>query len=277
MEVAADENQFHEFDFSYQILLHLGWPLVAAFVLAIFRSSKAPRMDRFLACYVVVSAIGYRMPFLPWPQHFIHGLYYAAAVLIVRRMETTSWLAGLWVKKKLWCFGFGALLVGAALAPHIYFRYVGYRNAATATELMGEVPAVAPLDEVRAIAWLRAHGTSEKLILAPLENAPWMATVPMHSFGSHWIFSLTNYQQDGQSTAFFHGDLSYEEANALLRSYGVRYVLAPAGSPALQYLHNAELRWAGERLVLYELPYNDMRSIPRLTKISPGDYRWNPE
>jgi hypothetical protein len=119
--------------------------------------------------------------------------------------------------------------------------------------------------------------TSEKLILAPLENAPWMATVPMHSFGSHWIFSLTNYRQDGQSTAVFHGDLSYEEANALLRSYGVSYVLAPAGSPALQYLHNAELRWAGERLVLYEFPYNDMRSIPRLTKISPGDYRWNPE
>jgi hypothetical protein len=139
------------------------------------------------------------------------------------------------------------------------------------------LPALAPIDELRAIAWQRSHGTSEELILAPHENAPWMATVPMHSFGSHWIFSLTNYQQDGQSTGFFHGDLSYEEANSPLSSYGVRYVLAPARSSALQYLRNAELRWTGERMVLYKFPGNCMRPFPRLTKLSPGEYWWKPE
>lgn len=228
------------------------------------------------SCYVIVAVIGYRMPFLPWPLHFIHGLYYAAVILVVRKLETTPRLVGLWANQR-WRLGFIILLVGAALAPHTYFRYLRYRNGATATEAFGEDPAVAPLDEVRAIAWLRAHGASEKLILAPLENAPWMATVPMHSFASHWIFSLTEYQQKCQSMAFFQGTLSDTESDSLLKSYGVRYVLAPAMSPALRYIRNAELRWTGERMVLYELPYNDMRPLPRLTRVVPGVYRWKPD
>jgi len=223
-----------------------------------------------------VAVIGYRMPFLPWPLHFINGLYYAAVILVVRKLETTPRLVGLWANQR-WRLGFIILLVGAALAPHTYFRYLRYRNGATATEAFGEDPAVAPLDEVRAIAWLRAHGASEKLILAPLENAPWMATVPMHSFASHWIFSLTEYQQKCQSMAFFQGTLSDTESDSLLKSYGVRYVLAPAMSPALRYIRNAELRWTGERMVLYELPYNDMRPLPRLTRVVPGVYRWKPD
>jgi hypothetical protein len=277
IKVAVDLNRLHNIDISHHFVLHLGWPLLIGFVLAFFRSGGAPRKDRFLACYVVVSVLALRMPFLPWPLHFKDGLDYAAAILVVRKLETTPRLVGLWANQNLWRLGFVVLLVGAALAPHIYFRYLTYRIGATATEAFGDNPAVATVDEVRAIAWLRANGASEKLVLAPLENAPWMATVPMHSFASHWIFSLTNDQQAPLSMAFFQGSLSDAASDSLLRSYGVRYVLAPARSPALRYIRNAELRWAGERLVLYELPYNDMRPLPRLMKVSPGHYVWNPD
>ena len=46
------------------------------------------------------------------------------------------------------------------------------------------LPALAPIDELRAIAWQRSHGTSEELILAPHENAPWMATIQVPRPGS---------------------------------------------------------------------------------------------
>lgn len=277
IKVAADLNRLHNIDISHHFILHLGWPLLIGFVFAFFRSGGAPPKDRFLACYVVVSVLALRMPFLPWPLHFKDGLDYAAAILVVRKLETMPGLVGLWANQNLWRLGFVVLLVVAALAPHIYFRYLDYRIGATATEAFGFNPAVVTVDEVRAIAWLRANDASEKLILAPLENAPWMATVPMHSFASHWIFSLTNDQQASLSMAFFQGTLSDAASDSLLRSYGVRYVLAPARSPALRYIRNAELRWTGERLLLYELPHNDIRPFPRLTKVSPGHYVWNPD
>lgn len=181
----------------------------------------------------------------------------------------------LWACKNGRRLGLVVLLLAGALAPHIYFRYLTYQSGATTTEAFGEDAAVATTNEVGAIAWLRATGAHDKLILAPQENAPWMATVPMHSFASHWVWSLTQYQQKSLSRAFFQGTLSDSAAESLLGSYGVRYVLAPSQSPALRYLHNAKLRWMGDRLGLYEFPDNDMRLIPRLTKDS-CSYVWNP-
>jgi hypothetical protein len=275
MKVATDLNRLHSIDLSHHFFLHLGWPLLLGFVLAFFRSREDSPRDLFLACYVVVATISLRMPFLPWPLHFRDGLYYAAAILVVRKLDAMPRVAGLWADRSLLRLGFVVLLVGVALAPHIYFRYLDYRSGATATEAFGYNPAVLTVDEVRAIAWLRANDPTEKLILAPVDNAPWMATVPMHSFGSHWIFSLTNDQQLSLSRAFFQGTLSDAASDSLLRSYGVRYVLTPASSPAVRYIRNAELRWTGERMVLYELPYNNMKPVPRLTKVSPGRYEWN--
>ena len=275
IKVASDLNRLHNIHISHNEVLALGWPLLIGFVFAFLRSEAASQKDRFLACYVVVSLLALRMPFLPWPLHFKDGLDYAAAILVARKLDAAHRLVRLWANHNLWRLGFVVLLVGGALAPHIYFRYLTYRIGATATEAFGDDTAVATADEVQVIAWLRGNGASEKLILAPLENAPWMATVPMHSFASHWIFSLTNDQQASLSQAFLQGTLSDAASDSLLRSYGVRYVLVPVRSPALRYIRSAALRWTGERLVLYEFPYNDMKPFPPLTKVSPGHYVWN--
>ena len=267
LEIATDLNCFHGVRITHHEILALGWPLLLGFVLAFLRPKSASRQDCFLACYVVVAVFALHMPFLPWPGHFKDGLNYGAGILVVQKLDTMPSLVRLWANRKLWRLGFVVLLVAAALMPHLYFRYLTYRTGTTATEAFGQNTALAPVDEAQVITWLRAHGASEKLILAPLENAPWVATVPMHSFASHWIFSLTDDQQASLSQAFFEGTLSDTASDSLLRSYGVRYVLVPIGSPALRYVRNAELRWTGKRLVLYEIPYNDMKPFPRLTKV----------
>jgi hypothetical protein len=267
LKIATDLNCFHGVRITHHEILALGWPLLLGFILAFLRPKSASRQDCFLACYVVVAVFALHMPFLPWPGHFKDGLNYGAGILVVQKLDTTPSLVRLWANRKLWRLGFVVLLVAAALMPHLYFRYLTYRTGTTATEAFGQNTALAPVDEAQVITWLRAHGASEKLILAPLENAPWVATVPMHSFASHWIFSLTDDQQASLSQAFFEGTLSDTASDSLLRSYGVRYVLVPIGSPALRYVRNAELRWTGKRLVLYEIPYNDMKPFPRLTKV----------
>ncbi|MGO9110001.1 MAG: hypothetical protein ACLP9L_12275 [Thermoguttaceae bacterium] len=282
LKIATDLNRFQKIRITHHEILALGWPLLLGIVLAFSRPKVASRQDCFLACYVVVSAFGLHMPFLPWPSHFKDGLDYGAAILVVRKLDTMPSLMKLWANRSLCRLGIVALLVAAALMPHVYFRYLTYGAGTTATEAFGQNTAVAQVDEVQAIGWLRAHRASGQLILAPLENAPWMATVPMHSFASHWIFSLTDDQQASLSEAFFNGTLSDAASDSLLRSYGVRYVLAPVGSRALRYFRNAELRWTGQRLVLYELPSNDMRPFPLLTKAPRGSYIrsryiWNPD
>jgi len=275
LKIAADLNRFQTFRISHQEILALGLPVLLGVVVAFWRPNAESQADFFLACYVVVATLGLFTTFLPWPQHFGDGLDYAAAILVVRKLDQVPSLMRLWANRSSLRIGLVLLLVAGALLPHFYFRYLTYRIGTTATE-EGQSTAVAPVDEVQAIAWLRERAASGKLILAPKENAPWMATVPMHSFASHWIFSLTRDQQALLSSKFFQGALSDTAADSLLRSYGVRYVLIPVGSPALRYVGNAELRLSGQKLLLYEFPQNEMKPLPELKKVLPGRYVWNP-
>jgi len=273
LRVATDLNRFHSIHISHHDFLILGPPVLLGVGFAFWRPKVGSPVDHFLACYVVVSTFALHMLFLPWPQHFKDGLDYAAAIFVVRKLDQVPSLMRFWASRTKWRVGLVALLVAGGLAPHLYFRYLTYKLGKTVAP---QYAAVAPTDEVRAIAWLRAHAASRQLILAPLENAPWMATVPMHSFVSHWIFSLTDDQQAPLAQSFFQGTLSDAESDSLLQSYGVRYVLVPPGNPALRYLSKAELRWTGQNLLLYEFPQNEMRPFPKLQKVSPGHYIWNP-
>jgi len=64
-------------------------------------------------------------------------------------------------------------------------------------------------------------------VLSPPDIAPWLAAVPMHSFGSHFIFSLTFAEQNAFAEDFFAGRLDSNRAEEGLAHYGVRYIVAP--------------------------------------------------
>jgi hypothetical protein len=274
LRVAADLNHWQSFRISHQEVLALSLPIFLGAALAFWPPRAASGTDYFLACYVLTILVMLPATFLPWPQHFKDGLDYLAAILVARKLDQSSAMMRIFANRRSWRVALVVLLVAGALFTHVYFRYLTYRSGAISTE-SGQNTALAPRDEVRAIEWLRGHASSGQLILAPREYSPWMATVPMHSLASHWIFSLTMDQQVHLVDSFFEGGLTDSACDAFLKRYGVRYVLAPAGSPALRYLHDAELRWTGESLRLYEFPQNEMGPFPNLEKSSPGRYIWN--
>jgi hypothetical protein len=274
LKVATDLNRLHSIRLTHHEFMALGLPVYIGVGFALCKPTIGLPTDWLLGSYVLIASFALNMPFLPWPQHFKDGLDCAAAVFVVRMLGQVPGLVKLWERRTLWCAGVVLLLFVGGIAPHVYFRYLTYQFGGTAKGDLSET-AVAPVDEVQVIKWLRAHAPSDQLILAPLENAPWMATVPIHSFASHWIFSLTLDEQNALDMAFFHGSLSDAKSDLFLTSYGVRYVLVPIGSPALRYVAKAELRWTGQKLQLYEFSQNQMRSFPKLQKLSPGRYSWN--
>jgi hypothetical protein len=167
-----------------------------------------------------------------------------------------------------------ATVLFLSVIAHVGFRIESFRRGLDATAAPAVTSAVSPEDEQRVIRVLRRIGAEGDLLLAPREYAPWFATVPMHSFASHWLFSLTYEQQRAQADRFFAGALTKSEARVLLDVYGVRWIVVPSGGPALQYLDHATQRATTPSMALYELPTAGMVPLPALRKVGPRRYVW---
>jgi hypothetical protein len=130
-------------------------------------------------------------------------------------------------------------------------------------------PAIAPAGEVATVKWLGANANPQDLVLATEDASPWMANAPVHSFASHWLFSLLwpypNYRN--LRNAFFSGGLSVSQGHELLEIIGARWVVVPDGSPANQYLDGAMQRARFGTYTVYEIPgahmkpYHDARVL----------------
>jgi hypothetical protein len=99
-------------------------------------------------------------------------------------------------------------------------------------------------------------------VLAPNEQAPWLAMVPMHSFASHWLLSLTYKEQQRLSDAFFRGELDMQSGPSVLSRFGIGFVVMPVDSPARQYLGAALERARVGQFVIFEVPGAHMRPFP---------------
>lgn len=130
--------------------------------------------------------------------------------------------------------------------------------------------AVAPNDEVAMLAWMKANLPRDRLVLAPEPMAPWVAAIPMHSMGSHDLFSVTYQAQRDLASRFYRGQ---PLAKDLIDGFGVSYVVAPADAHIVlvggRLLHQeASLRLyevAGERMK----PYPGIENLPGAPHSSP--------
>jgi hypothetical protein len=126
---------------------------------------------------------------------------------------------------------------------------------------------VRPVSERPLIDWLRSHATPDTLVLGPQAVAPWIATVPIHSFASHDIFDVSFTGHAKLADAFFRGDNVNHE---LLENYGVGIVVVPAGSPAIARLPAAAYRASVGTWRIYEFPEARMKPYPGIASIKPG-------
>jgi hypothetical protein len=163
-------------------------------------------------------------------------------------------------------------VLGISITPYIAFPLQSFRDGRMADPKY-LFSAVAPRDERDVIGWLKHHAQPDRLVLAPPEHAPWLATVPMHSFGSHFAYSLTYPRQRWLAENFYSGRLAPSDVNEMLEQYGIRYVVVPAGSPAVIYVRERLPSAEIGAFRLYEFPEHVMKPYRR---DNASDHRFPP-
>ena len=86
-----------------------------------------------------------------------------------------------------------------------------------------------------------------------------VATAPVHTMASHWLFSGTFSHQRELRDAFYQGEETDEESREFLREWGINYVVAPEGSPMHRVLAGNPKAAVFGAWTLYRIPGNAMR------------------
>ena len=113
------------------------------------------------------------------------------------------------------------------------------------------------------IAWMKANLPHDRLVLAPEAMAPWVAAIPMHSVGSHDLFSVTYRAQRDLASRFYQGQ---PLAKDLIDGFGVSYVVAPADAPIV--LAGGRLLHQEASLRLYEVVGERMKPYPGIENLA---------
>ena len=250
----------------YDILKMLGLPTTLVLVFLAMRPRHLSKTDWLLLFWFGGTLVGIFVPVVPSPQHLFDGFHYATAILLVRlASENTVFTRIRTAVPRLSAAVAVSLMILSSAAYGAYW----VQNFRDGRRVRPEqlFTTVAPKDEIAVMAWLRQHAREEDLVLADASLAPWLATVPMHSFAAHWHWSLTYSTQHQLAGEFISGRMNAASARALLTDYGVRYVVVQDTSQARMYLGSATQRAHIGSLLVYELETKGMQPYPGLRQL----------
>lgn len=257
------------------LMAMVGLPTILVIVLLLFGlpNSQKPTVV-ILETWFVCTFFVFYLPGVPFAMHILDGLFFAVGLLLTIQIAellsrqpslSKSPLRFLVVPIMIW-----------ALFPQVIFRLRAWKDG---NDIKGnEFPfssAIAPIDESVTVEWLRKNASPSDLVLATEDAAPWIATAPIHSFASHYIFSLQKARPRDAilRNAFYDGTLTLPSARVFLETLGVRFVIVPDESRARLYLDNATLRARFSNTAIYELPggrmkpYRDSRIVAMGTSL----------
>lgn len=242
------------------VLLLLGFPTTRSNEIAILRT------------WFVCSLLLFFVPGIPFSLHVLDGSFIAIGLLLVLQVQDLLALRP-HLAKPLVAYVAVPLLLWSFI-PHIVFRaqawsagvaaqneQFAYDSCTTFHGTCLRPTAIEPLAESATIKWLGENANPDDLVLATDDASPWIATAPVHSFASHWLFSLLwpypNYRVLRNS--FFSGTLTPAQGRQFLQILGARFVVVPDGSRAKQYLDNAVERTRYYSWTIYEIPGAHMK------------------
>ena len=264
---AAVQNRYTPPFSPPMLLLMLGFPAlfcVASYALPLRKRSVT---DPLLHCWFGAVLVGVYIPWLPWSHHLLDGVSYATAMLLVRQAARWDFLRRLWTERPVAVRVSMGVWVILSLAAHGIYS----ADAIAAGRVAGGGGSTVMSRTDRAVLiWLREHAGENALVLSPKSSAGLFATVPMHSFASHWLFSLTFTEQIHLSDAFYQGALDLGAADALLAGYGVRYAVIPNESPAERYFSNQAPAVRIGSDAIYVMPNSTMRPFTPLHRPTAG-------
>lgn len=267
-QVAAQLKRWDHPGNPVRLIAILGLPTVAVLGLLVLRPRLKqsdvlrPRLkqsDVLLAAWVLSTLL---LVSIPWSEHLLDGYHCAVGMLLARLAQQSPAIRiRQWIGDRLAMAGVATMLLLSLGAYMVYWAHA-YRNG-SAVQPSGHFNTIRPKKEAALIEWLRRNTSPDELLLAPPEYAPWVATTPIHSLASHYLFSLKYEEQLAFSTAFYAGQLEPGEAERRLAELGVRYVVALETSSVSEYLEQAKIRWRHEGLTVYDLGARPMASYRR--------------
>lgn len=243
------------------LLWMVGLPAILVVILFLFGLPESRQTNTLiLKTWFVSTLLVFYVPGIPFAVHMLDGFFFAIGLLLTIQLHELltrhpklmeSFFLYLAVPILIWM-----------LLPHVAFRLRVWRDGNdTRGNDFSFSSTVAPVDEFTTLEWLRKNASSDDLVLATEDAAPWVATAPIHSFASHYVFSMEKIrpQDAALRNSFFAGTLIPSQAHELLETLGVRYVVVPDGSPARLYLDKAVLKAHFNTWSIYELPGAHMK------------------
>jgi len=249
------------------LLLMLGLPALFCVLSYAVPLGKRSVTDPLLHCWFGGVLVGLNVPWVPWSHHLLDGVFCATAMLLVRQAARCDSLRRLWIERPVAARVSIGVWVMLSLAAHGI--YLADATAAGRTAGGGGSTVTSKTD-LAVLIWLRENARENDLVLSPKSNAGLFAEAPMHSFASHWLYSLTFTEQTHLSDAFYQGVLDRSAADALLTGYGVRYVVIPNESPAERYFSNQTPVTRIGSDAIYRMPDAAMRPFTPLHRSTIG-------
>ena len=247
------------------LLVSLGVPAVVAVLLFWARRRMASPTDLLLQCWVACTLIGIYLPFIPWTQHFLDGFHYAVAMLVVRQIALTPFVARTWAQHRRLGTAAAAALVLLSLSAYPAYYWLSWKDGRSPTpERLFR--SVIPAEDLATRDWLTENGAYSDLVLAPVPRATWFSTSPMHSFAGNRLFSITFEEQRTLSDDFFAGRMSAEQADRFLSDYGVRWVVLPSESPMRTALTRGKERVRFGSWTVLDFEGNKMKPYPGIPR-----------
>lgn len=229
---AAAQNHWDAFPIQIIVPL-LALPALLSVVLFLMPMAKRSATDTLLNCWFGTVLVGIYIPWVPWSHHLLDGVFYVASLLLVREAARCGHICQIVVRQPVLTRLCVATVVCISLSAYALNWATAVENAAVPGR--AGASAVISLSDRAVLDWLRHHASPDDLVLAPKNSAALFATAPIHSFASHWLMSLTWADQARVSDAFYAGTLDKSDADALIRTYGVRYAVVSDESPAMRY------------------------------------------
>ena len=245
------------------LLPALGIPVLIAIFLLLL---GFPRQDDIkatvLKVWFAVTLLVVYAPKVPFSLHVFDGFYFVVGLLVMYQVREVvqSWRFLAHVNNRT--VAVAVCIVGVMIAPHFTFRRMawsdGIRTTTSARSFF--LSSIAPRDELLMIEWFQKNSVPDSLVLAPPDQAPWIATAPIHSFGAHWLSSLLTPLEQTTWQAFYLGKLPDRDASAFLAKYGFSFVVIPDGNPAIEYIHDgAQLAARIGGFEIFKLPNGGMQ------------------
>jgi hypothetical protein len=240
----------------FWILANYGIPFVLLVYLLLLRFRLPRASDQVLQSWFLATIVVPFLPGAPFAPHLFDGFAYCVGFLLVRRLAADGrLLAAMGRHRRVAWSVVGA--VAAISVASLALLYVQIWRDGRRAEPEWLLSSVRPVAERPLIEWFRRNAPADALVLGPLDVAPWLATVPLHSFASHDVFGITYKEQRDLADRFFHGE---DLRKNLLDEYGVRFVVAPVTLPIPAGVPRADIGpWR-----IYEFPNARMKPYPGL-------------